>query len=317
MNILEQGEELINEIQKRLEEYERSTEESLEKIHDELEKQRNTAEEQIEKINDEIHRQVESAEEEVRRLQSGLEEYHRNVEEQMQRIHEASEEYGHKIEEQIERIQNRIEQSTEKAEEQIERIREQFENNEENAEERIERLREQTEEYKENAEEQIERMRDRLDELRDDAEYHHTERLHFETDTKAEEPSIADKVQALMKRYNTNYNKQHALITISNTYVINGVEILNYSGKLLPLNEVDELYPRSEWLQTLLNRNVSIENIDDYCRNLNARDKLIRIKKKPDVWTSGLFDIPPTENWETYQEAYINRLTNPKKEPNA
>ncbi len=96
---------------------------------------------------------------------------------------------------------------------------------------------------------------------------------------------------------------------------MNGVEILKYSGKLLPLPEMDERYPRSEWLQTFLDKNITIENLDDYCRCLNARDMLMRIQKKPDVWTSGLFDIPSTDNWETYQEAYINQLANPEKAP--
>ena len=101
------------------------------------------------------------------------------------------------------------------------------------------------------------------------------------------------------------------------SYVMNGVEVLKYSGKLLPLNEMDERYPPSEWLQTFLDKNITIENLHDYCRYLNARDMLIRIQKKPQVWTSGLFDIPPTENWETYEETYINQLTNPEKAPHA
>jgi len=315
MNLLEHAEELINEIQNRLEEYERSNEESVERIHNDLEKQKNTAEEQIERINDEIHRQVESSDEEVRRLQSGLEEFHRKVEEQVQKLHDESEEYSHKIEEDVERIQNRIEQSRENAEEQIERIREQIEQNMETAEEQIERLCKQAEEYRENAEERVDRLREQMDEHRNKTESHHSVNSHIETNTRAEEHSITDKTRSLIKRFNTDYNERHAGSTISNTYVLNGVEILKYSGKLLPLNELDEHYPRNEWLQTLINKNISIDNLHDYCRYLNARDMLIRIQKKPDVWTSELFGIPPTENWETYQEAYINQLVDPTKAP--
>ena len=97
-------------------------------------------------------------------------------------------------------------------------------------------------------------------------------------------PTEPSKVQSLIERFDTQYNEQHANATISQTYVVNGVEVLKYSGKLLPLSEVDERYPRSEWLQTLLDKNISIENLHDYCRCLNARDMLIRIQKKPKVW---------------------------------
>ncbi len=317
MSILEHAEELINEIQNRLEEFERSNEESVERIHNQLEEQRNKSEEQIERIQSEIEKETESAEEQIRRMQEGLEEYHRKVEEQIHKLQEESEEYGRRIEEDIERIQERIEQSREKAEEQMERIHEQMEHNHEIAEEKIERIREKTEEYKENSDERVDRIREQMDEIRDSTENRHSESLHFETDTRVEDHPVEDKVQMLMERYNAEYNQRHDMSTISNTYVLNGVEILKYSGKYLPLDELDKHYPRNEWLQTLIDNNISIENLHDYCRYLNARDMLMRIQKRPKVWTSGLFNITPTENWEIYQDAYINQLVNPEKAPHA
>ncbi len=312
MSILEHAEELINEIQNRLEEFEQSNEESVERIHNQLEEQKNKSEEQIERIQSEIERETESAEEQIRRMQDGLEEYHRKVEEQIRRLHEESEEYGRRIEEDIERIQERIEQSREKAEEQMERIHEQMGHNHEIAKEKIERIRKKTEEYKENSDERVDRIRERMDEIRNDSDSHYTVRTHVESETRVE-----DTVRMLMERYNAEYNQRHDMSTISNTYVLNGVEILKYSGKYLPLDELDKHYPRNEWLQTLINNNISIENLHDYCRYLNARDMLMRIQKRPKVWTSGLFDIAPTESWETYQEAYINQLVNPEKAPHA
>lgn len=317
MDILEHAEELINEIQNRLEEFERSNEESVERIHNQLEEQRNNSEEQIERIQSEIERETESSEEQIRRMQDDLEEYHGKVEEQIQKLQEESEEYGRRIEEDIERIQERIEHSREKAEEQMERIHEQMEHNHEIAEEKIERIREKTEEYKGNSEERIERIRERMDELRNDSDSHHTVKTHVETESRIENHPVEDTVQLLMERYNAEYNQRHATSTISNTYVLNGVEILKYSGKYLPLDELDKHYPRNEWLQTLIDNNISIENLHGYCRYLNARDMLMRIQKRPKVWTSGLFDIAPTESWETYQEAYINQLVNPEKAPHA
>ncbi len=296
MNILEHAQELIDGIQNRLEENERTAQESVERIHHQLEEQRDTAEEQIKRIHNQIDRAAEAAEEEIRRLHNSLEEHQRTVEEQVEKIHE------------------RLEQTRENAEEQIERIQEQIEQNAEAAEEQIERIQEKAAESRDNSEERVERIREQVEELRDSAE-NRTERFHIETDTWVEEHNEPDTVQSLQDRFGAQYNERHAATTISQTYMMNGVEILKYSGKLLPLNEIDAHYPRSEWLQTFLDKNITIENLDDYCRYLNARDMLMRIQKKPEVWTSGLFEIPPTDNWETYQEAYINQLVNPKKPP--
>ena len=184
----------------------------------------------------------------------------------------------------------------------------------ETAEEQVERIQEQVEEFRDNAEERVERIRERMEELRDAAE-NHSERIHVETRTSVEQPTEPDRVQSLVRRFDAQYEERHAASTISQVHVLNGVEVLKYGGKLLPLTEMDERYPRNEWLQTFLEKNIIIENLDDYCRCLNARDMLMRIQKKPQVWTSGLFDIPPTENWGTYQEAYINQLANPEKAP--
>lgn len=316
MNSIEHAEERINEIQNRIEESEKTAEETIERIQHQIDEHRNQAEEQIERIHNQIHQEAETAEERIQRLHDDLEERQRTVEEQIQRIQEESEEYNRNVEEQVESIHNQIEQTRENAEEQVERIRERIEQQAESAEEEIERIREQAEEFRHNAEEQVESIREQIEEHRDAAE-HHSERFHVETDTRVEEHTAPTNAQALMKRFDTQYNKQHAATTISNSYAINGVEVLKYSGKLLPLNGVDERYPRSEWLQTFLDKNITIENIDQYCRYLNARDMLMRIQKRPNVWTSGLFDIPPTENWETYQAAYIDQLTNPEKAPHA
>lgn len=316
MDIFEHADELINIIHNQLGEYERTLDESVERIHHELEAQTRAAEEQIESIENKIEQETESAAEQIRKLHEGLEEYHRQVEDQIQKIHDESEEYERHIEEQVERINEQREHTRETAEEQVERIREQIEHKSDSAEEQIGRMRDQVDEYRDKSEEWVKRIRERMNELRDGME-NHSENIHVKSETWVETNSDSNSVQSLIDRYDSVYNERHALITINNTYVLNGVEILKYSGKLLPLSELDERFPRSEWLQTLLHKNVTIENVDDYCRYLNARDMLMRIQNKPDVWTSGLFDIPATENWETYREAYISNLAHPEKAPNA
>lgn len=34
----------------------------------------------------------------------------------------------------------------------------------------------------------------------------------------------------------------------------------------------------------------------------------MRLKKQPDAWIFGFFDIPPTEDWETYKAAYLKQM---------
>lgn len=312
---MEQAKELIDKIHNQLEEYERTLDESVERIHNELEEHTRDAEEQIESIEHRIEQESESAEEQIRKLHEELEEHHRRVEDQVQKIHEESEEYERNIEEQVERLSEQLEHSREQAEEQIDRIRVQIEHKSDSVEERIDKMRDQVDEYRDKSEDWVEGIRERMEELREGFE-HHTENVHIENETWIETDSDTDTVQSLMKRYDSLYAERHEGTTLSKTYVINGVEVLKYSGKLLPLSDLDECFPRSEWLQTLLNKSVFIENIDDYCGYLNARDMLMRIQDKPAVWTSGLFDIPATESWDTYQEAYINNLAHPEKAPN-
>lgn len=316
MDIFEHADELIGKIHNQLGEYERTLDGSVERIHHELEEYTRAAEEQIERIQNEIEQESEAAEEQVRRLHEELEERHRNVEEQVQKLHDEAEGYERNIAEQVERINEQLEHARENADEQVERIREQIEHKSDSVEEQIDRMREQVDDYRDKSEDWVEGIRERMEELRDGFE-HRSENIHVESETWIESKSDPDTVQSLIDRFHSLYSERHAAITIHNTYAINGVEILKYSGKLLPLADMDARYPRREWLQTLLNKNVTIENIDDYCRYLNARDMLMRIQNKPDVWTSGLFDIPPTENWETYQEAYIDQLANPEKAPTA
>lgn len=316
MDIFEQAEELISKIHNQIGEYERTHDESVERIHHEFEEYTRAAEEQIERIQNEIEQESETAEEQMGRLHEELEERQRNVEEQVQRIHDETEEYAHNIEEQVERINEQLEHARDQAEEQIERIREQIEQKSDSVEDQIDRMRVQVDDYRDKSEDWVEGIRERMEELRNGIE-EHSEQIQVESETRIETNPDTDTVKSLIDRYHSLYSERHDAITIKNTYVINGVEILKYSGKLLPLADMDARYPHREWLQTLLNKNVTIENIDDYSRYLNARDMLMRIQNKPDVWTSGLFDIPPTENWETYQEAYINQLVNPNETPNA
>ena len=322
MNTLEHAEKFIAETEVRIAEHESAAEEWIQRIETQVEQHRHTAEEQLQRIHEQQDKERHTAEERIQRLHHGLAEHQETVKEQIQRLQNELEEHQRTVAEQIERIHSEIQENSSNAEEQIKRIHSQIEEHQDTAARQVERIREQVGRYRETAEEHAERIRAELEEHKGTAE-EHAERFRVETDTPEKEEESQEHtgqhpLQALMETFDAQYNQRHAGSTVAKSYVINGVEILAYSGKLLPLAEMDKKYPRQEWLQNLLDRNVTIGNFNEYWQYLSARDMLMRIEKKPSVWTSGAFrDSPHGENWETYQAAYINRLAKPGEPPDA
>ena len=70
---------------------------------------------------------------------------------------------------------------------------------------------------------------------------------------------------------------------------------------------LDEKYPQEEWLQRVLARGYTIEGWEDYAGFLTARWNLIGLENTPEVWASGRLGIPPTNDFETYKPAYMDR----------
>ena len=70
---------------------------------------------------------------------------------------------------------------------------------------------------------------------------------------------------------------------------------------------VDGKYPQAEWVAMLLDKGVRIEHFGQYSRYLTIRGNLISLENRPGEWTSRRYGIPPTEDWETYRSAYIDR----------
>ena len=127
-------------------------------------------------------------------------------------------------------------------------------------------------------------------------------------------PVMSGTVQALMEAFDIRYNRRHASTTVNISYTVDGIEILKYSGRLLPLSEVDAKYPRTSWIQMFLDNNIPIDSFDVYWQCLIKRDQLVRIEKDPQVWVSGLFEIPSTTDWDIYEQVYIDRLMRIEKE---
>lgn len=314
MKINESIEEIINRTKTWIDDNEKMAEEQIERIHSQIDEHRVHIDQQIEQINNQIRNESETAEEQIRMLIKTCDQQRKTSEEQVENIQEAADEFERNIEDQIKKIENQTEHFKNSSEGQIEQIREQFEHKEDQANEQIQKIHEQIEESRKKAEEHFESIQEQIKNLGENLDSH-SHNIHVETNTWIEEKNDADSVKSLMDTYDTEYNKRHPNTTISKTYVMNGVEILKYSGKLSSLKEMDKTFPREHWLQSLQDKYIEIQNIEYYCRYLNARDMLLRIKNLPKVWTSGLFDIPPTDNWETYREAFMDWITNPTNLP--
>lgn len=118
--------------------------------------------------------------------------------------------------------------------------------------------------------------------------------------------AILQTVKELQNTYDDGYNEKHKDSTVRVSYTVSDTEIFAYDENV-PLAEVDAKYPRDTWLQMLLDKGITIKNADAYWEYLFLRDTLVLLERQPQVWTSGLFSIPATEDWETYKAAYIER----------
>lgn len=70
--------------------------------------------------------------------------------------------------------------------------------------------------------------------------------------------------------------------------------------------ELDEKYPRAEWLAMLLDRGVMVGDYSDYTLYMGLRSNLARFERDGD-WVLGVQGVPPTNDWETFKDTYIDR----------
>ncbi len=71
--------------------------------------------------------------------------------------------------------------------------------------------------------------------------------------------------------------------------------------------KVDEKYPRAEWLAILLEKGFMFGDYSDYSGMMSLRWILISFEEDGD-WVKGTKGIPPTDDWETFKDAYIDRM---------
>ena len=119
--------------------------------------------------------------------------------------------------------------------------------------------------------------------------------------------TVLQTVKALRNAYDEKYNERYAITSGSVSYAREGTTVFKYEVPL-PMSEVDGKYPRDEWLQMLLDKGVTIDNFEEYWAYLSKRDELVELEKNPEVWSSELFGIAPTEDWKTYRDAYLKQM---------
>ncbi len=119
--------------------------------------------------------------------------------------------------------------------------------------------------------------------------------------------TVPQTVKALRKGYDEKYNERYAITSGSVSYTLEGTTVFKYKVPL-PMSEVDGKYPRDEWLQMLLDKGITIDNFEEYWTYLSKRDELVELEKNPEVWSSRLFGIAPTDDWKTYRDAYLQQM---------
>ena len=142
---------------------------------------------------------------------------------------------------------------------------------------------------------------------------HTSLREHIELDSKA--PFVYKKytgpqnVLELMKALDADYNKSLAKTSVSVSGKFTGTKTVTYSSDIAP-SEIDARYPRAEWLQLFLDKGITIEDSLEYASLLSKRYTLALLEDNPDLQQSEFLGIPPTDDWDTYRAAYIDKLVN-------
>ena len=148
-------------------------------------------------------------------------------------------------------------------------------------------------------------------------------REHTEFDSKAppgyKKYTGPQNAQELMKALDADYNKSLAKtrVSVSGKFTakttragkVTGPKTTTYSSDLT-ISQIDARYPRAEWLQLLLDKGITIDDSLAYASLLSKRYTLALLEDNPDLQQLGILGIPPTDDWETYKAAYINKLVN-------
>lgn len=113
-------------------------------------------------------------------------------------------------------------------------------------------------------------------------------------------------VKALMSTFDTEFD----------CYVIKiKVGIVGGKSSELTINEIDKRYPRTKWLQLILDNGLTIENFMHYASCLSKRHILAFLEDNPDFQKVKFFGIPPIQDdWEKYKLGVVRDIIATEKE---
>ncbi len=113
-------------------------------------------------------------------------------------------------------------------------------------------------------------------------------------------------VEALMNAFDTEFDSYVIKITVG---------IVEGKSSSLTIDEIDKRYPRTQWLQLILDNGLTIENFMHYASCLSKRHILAFLEDNPDFQKMTFFGIPPNQNgWEEYKTAVVRDIIATEKE---
>ena len=131
-------------------------------------------------------------------------------------------------------------------------------------------------------------------------------------------------IQALMDTFDEIYNHKHSRTVVTafskasiaeiKPNEITGVdawrELLSKQGvsNSFKGTEIDARYPRTTWLQLLLERGIIIESLIDYFFCMAHRHQLAFLEDSPHLWKTETHSTSAIDAWETYKADYIERF---------
>lgn len=107
-------------------------------------------------------------------------------------------------------------------------------------------------------------------------------------------------VNALMSTFDTAFDRSITKVTVG---IIEGI------SSSLTIDEIDKRYPRTQWLQLILENGLTIENFIHYASCLSKRHILAFLEDNPDFQKVKFFGIPPNQNgWEEYITTFVREI---------
>ena len=106
-------------------------------------------------------------------------------------------------------------------------------------------------------------------------------------------------VKALMSAFDTEFDSSITKISVG---------IVGGRSSSLTIDEIDKRYPRTEWLQLILDNGLTIENFIHYASCLSKRHILAFLEDNPDFRKVDFFGIPAQDDWNKYQKTFLSKI---------